>query len=500
MTKETSHFLWPSRLIVLVSGFAVGFFLWKTYLGDVPHQYLPTFAHGQWLVAADDAPQGYFRHELYIPAPLQQAWVMVSATDSFILYLNGKAVDGKGYASLNVSGVYDISHYLSPGKNVVGLVARRLSYPGPAMAALEGIYRDQVGHEHVFATDATWKFSPVEQTQGHGEIPWYAEGFDTTAWQPARAMESLDTPEMYPLGAPPLVFAMPPQGKWIGQADFASGQAIFSYTFTLPVKVEDAWMRIASAKPYVLAINGMVIEAEETPRDDETMSLLRFQGAQLWSNQDELTTDLYRIAPLLHAGANRISVSSGQHFPALPGLYVDGFVTYHGEVWPFGSDATWTITAPSLITTAVPMHHAIVLAHLPPKYNALPVKKATTPILPLSYRARQLLSLAPVLLLAAALIYLLWMGSARMLHALGRGTPVEAGKADALAHLPTVLILGSLYLLSFDVRFDPALPFQSWVIGLSVAVLLLCKAMVLLEAWYYRERSRQAEPSTRTRF
>ena len=86
-----------------------------------------------------------------------------------------------------------------------------------------------------------------------------------------------------------------------------------------------------------------------------------------------------------------------------------------------------------------------------------------------------------------------------MLHALGRGTPVEAGKADALAHLPTVLILGSLYLLSFDVRFDPALPFQSWVIGLSVAVLLLCKAMVLLEAWYYRERSRQAEPSTRTR-
>src|SRR5262245_55214155 len=121
MTELASHSRWPSRLIVLMTGVALAVFVWRTYLDKVPHLYPVPFEHGHWLVAGDDPPQGYFRCELYIAETVQQAWVIVAATDSFILYLNGKAVDGKGYASLNVSGIYDIGHYLAPGKNVIGL-------------------------------------------------------------------------------------------------------------------------------------------------------------------------------------------------------------------------------------------------------------------------------------------------------------------------------------------------------------------------------------------
>jgi 4-amino-4-deoxy-L-arabinose transferase-like glycosyltransferase len=483
-------------MIVLVSGIALGCFLWRTYLDGVPRLYPPEFTRGQWLVAVDDAPQGYFRHELYISEPFQQAWVTIVGTDSFILYLNGRVVDAKGYASLNVSGVYDVGPYLVPGKNVIGLVARRLSYPGPAMAALEGVYRDRSGREHIFATDTTWKFSPVEQLQGGGEIPWYAETFDATAWQSATTKGRPQASEVYPLIVPPLIFAMPPQGQWIGQDGVAPGQATFSYTFPLPDQVEDAWMRIAANGPYALAINGIVIDRGEMPRDVEMLRLLRLQGAVLWSNQDSLATDLYRIAPYLRQGVNHLSVSLGESFPAPSGLFVDGFLLSRGETLPFGSDAAWTVTAPSLMPApSSGQHHAIVLAEAVPEHDVLPVKQTVIAIQPLSYTIKQFLVLALVLLLTTGPMYLLWKSSVRLLQALRRDTPMEAGRRAALPHLASALILGSVYLLSFDVRLDPAFPFQSWVIGLSVAAIFLCKTLVLLEAWYHRQPQRHHGPS-----
>ncbi|HXH13114.1 MAG TPA: glycosyltransferase family 39 protein [Alphaproteobacteria bacterium] len=489
MTGEAEHSLWPSRIIVLVTGLMVGFFLWRTYLGDAPRLYPVEFTQGQWLIAADEAPQGYFRHELYIPSAILQAWVVVAATDSFILYVNGKAVDGKGYASLNVSGIYDIGQYLLPGKNVVGVVARRLSYPGPAMAAIEGVYRDQTGREHVFATDATWKVSPVEQTQGWGEIPWYAEAFDATAWKSAKAAHRPASSEIYPLGVPAQAFAMPPHGQWIGQADYPMGQATFTYTITLPAKVEDAWMRLAASTPYALAINGIAIEGGDTPRDVEVMRLLRFQGTPLWRNHDGPSTELYRIAPLLRAGANRITVSLGQHSASIPSFYMDGFVVSHGEVRPFGRHAAWTVTSPSLTSDhATAQYHAIAMAHVAPEHKVLPVKQAMTVILPLSYTATRLLMAALVLILTASGFYLLWGGSSRLLFALGHRDRLEVSKAATLAHFPILLILGGLYLVSFDVRLDPSFPFQNWTIALSAAVLLIIQAILMLEAWYHRHR------------
>jgi hypothetical protein len=492
MTEMAGHSWSPSRLIVLITGVALGVFAWRTYIDEVPSLYPVTFEYGQWLVGADDAPQGYFRRELYIPETIQQAWVIVAATDSFTLYVNGKAVDGKGYASLNVSGIYDIGPYLAPGKNVVGLKARRLSYPGAAMAALEGVYRDHTGRQHTFATDGTWKSSPVERTQGGGEISWYDGNFDATAWPLATTAARPPASQIYPLDVHPFTFAMPPQGQWIGQEGLTPTQATFSHTLTLPEKVEDAWLRIAAGKPYTLAINGVTLEQGDKPRDAEVMRLVRFQNAARWNSQGEVSTDLYRLTPLLCAGINRISVTSGQRFSAFPGLFVDGFIVSEGEVLPFGSDATWSVSTPSFVPPLSPEpHHAVVLAHLTAVYNALPLKQVMSAGLPVSYVARQLLTLALVLLGTTSSVYLLWLGSSRLLHALGRGDLTEAGRVDALAHLPTLLTLGSLYLLSYDVRLDPAFPFRSRIVVLAVAALLICKALILLEAWYRRQPTGQ---------
>jgi hypothetical protein len=492
MTAAASRPQWASRVIVVATGAIVGFFLWRTYFADISHLYAVEFARGQWLVATDKAPQGYFRKELYLSGSVRQAWVQVAATDSFILYVNGKAVDGKGYASLNVSGIYDIGDILAPGKNVLGVVARRLSYPGPAMAVLEGAFVDDTGREHVFATDLTWKVSPVEQWQGDGEILWYAEPFDATSWATANTAGRPEPSEVYPLGVHPLAFTMPPQGKWIRHVESSPGWATFSYTLMFPSRIEDGWIRIASEKPYSLAINGITVAGGETPRDIEVMRLLRFQGTPMWHGKDGLSTDLYRIAPLLGVGINRISVSSEQRIPSLPGLFVDGFVVSRGDVRTFGSNATWTVTPPHLLTNHAPrQREANLSASEVSLEDPLPGKQAMTAVLPLTYEADRLGKASVIVLLTVGSVYLLWMGTCRILRAFCPGNPVEIGCLAALTHFPTLLTLGSLFLLSFDVRFDPTFPFQSWVIGLSVGSLLGCKLVVALGVWYHKKRGSQ---------
>jgi hypothetical protein len=500
MREPLSDSRWPARIIVLVTGIAFGMFAWRAYVNQIPRLYPVEFTHAQWLTAPDNAPQGYFRQELYISEAIQQAWVIVAATDSFILYLNGKAVDGKGYASLHVSGIYDIGPYLVLGKNVLSVATRRLSYPGPAMAAVEGVYRDHSGREHRFASDADWKFSPLEETQGHGETPWYAETFDATAWQSATTAGFPRAAEIYPLSVHPLSFAMPPQGEWIGQAGGTLIQATFSYTLTLQTKAEDAWLRIAAGKPYALAINGIAIERGDEHRNPEDMRLLRFQNTPLWNAQDGTSTDLYHIAPFLRAGANHLSVTSSPRFPILPGLFVDGFVVRGGEILPFGSNASWTATAPSVAPAPYPgPHQAIPLTPRTPAYNTLPLKQTVVTALPLPYTAKQILTFGMVLLGTSSATYLLWMGSSRLLHGLVGGSSAQVAGMDAWAHLPSLLALSTFYLLSFDVRVDPAFPFQTGVIVLAAAALLLAKTIVVLHSWYHLTRHgpvvRPASPS-----
>src|SRR5882724_3086691 len=164
-------------LIVMAAGFATGFFVWQSYFGYVPHLYPLKFKQGQWMTTRDSAPQAYFRKELYIPNSVLQAAVMVAATDSFVLYVNGRAVGAKDQGILNVAGIHDIGPYLHAGKNVLGLQVRRVTYPGPARGILEGTYFDYLRREHLIVSDNSWKASSWEESQANGRSPWHTVQF-----------------------------------------------------------------------------------------------------------------------------------------------------------------------------------------------------------------------------------------------------------------------------------------------------------------------------------
>jgi hypothetical protein len=474
---------WFPRLVVLATGVALGFFVWRTYVDSVPHLYPLEFTQGQWLMAADEGPQGYFRKELHIPTPIRQAWVSVAATDSFILYVNGKAVDANGYASLNVSGMYDIRPYLQPGQNVVGVLVRRRSYPGAAMAVAEGAYMDESGRKQAFATDTSWKFAATEQRQGAGDILWHSELFDDVSWIPARTAGRPRPSEVYPLAVHPFALTKPPQGKWIGHPYPQSSQATFSRTLTLSGRPEDAWLRIAAAGPYTLMLNGVTITGEETSRDELAMRLVLLQGDRIWNNPAGVSTDLYHIAPLLRSGGNRLTVTIDREFAAFPGLFVDGFLINRSQVLTFGSDASWIDPALSQWHNgqSLAQSNAILMADRDSVGEPLPVKRPMRAVLPVSYVVKQGVRLVLIVSVTVLLSCLAWKGTSRLVHDLGGGDAAAISHGDAMTHLPALLILGGLLLLSFDARFDPTLPYHGWVICLAMATSLVLKTAMIVE-------------------
>ena len=484
MTVSDRSMRWLPKSIVLATGVALGVFIWYTYFAPVSHLYPLAFQQSLWLVAPDQGPQGYFRQEIFISGRIQQAWIMVAATDSFVMYLNGKALHGIGYASLNVSAIYDIGAYLVPGKNVFGVAARRISYPGPAMAALEGGYRDHTGQEHSLATDASWKFSSVEQMQGDGEILWYSADFDASAWVPAQTGGRPEPSAIYPLGVHPFVFTLSPQGQRIGYSNSPQDRPTFSHTIHLPEQPTDAWLRIAAAKAYSVTVNGVPIQGEPS----QTLPPLGADGASTWKPDIRQVTDVYDIRPLLRAGANRISVSS-EVVPFVDGLFVDGFMIHGSELLTFGSDATWTLNAPLHTANGnLPNSpHATVLA----SNEALPVKNVMRTVLPLNYRAIQAGKMSLIILVTVGSIYVFWRGTSRLASRLLGGDAATSANMDALIHLPILMLLGSLYFLTFDVRFDPAFAFRSTVVWAAVGLFLGLKGLVILERLLQNGRSSQ---------
>lgn len=484
----------PSRLsatIVLVTGAALGLFAWKAAVGDVPRRYPVTLNTAEWMTAPDHGPQAYFRKELYVPGGVLQAWVVVAATDSFVLYVNGKIVGVKKFDGLNVSGIYDLGSVLQPGTNVLGVAARRSSYPGPAMAVVEGAYLDGVGRENRFASDLSWRVASTEQRQGARSTPWHGESFDAGAWAAAKMAGRPSPDEIYSLPAPPTAFSLPPQGEWIRSSSGPTDRVAYSYDFTLPARPDDAWIRVAAVKSYALTINGVLVDG--APRDEfsgfsqATTPVARIDRKGRDVSQDpsgEASTDLYRIESLLRRGPNHMVVSSDRDDAPLAGFFLDGFAASRGTVVSFGTDSTWAVASPVRNEHVSPSQQpaTVVLMNEAPLIE-LPPKRIMSLSVPSGYTARQIGFASVASLVSAAITFMLWLGISTIISVLARVERTEARRWDAVMHLPALLILGAASLLSLDVRFDPGFPFQWRVILIATSALLVLRAGLIAAAW-----------------
>jgi hypothetical protein len=454
-------------LIVMAAGFATGFFVWQSYFGYVPHLYPLKFKQGQWMTTRDSAPQAYFRKELYIPDSVLQAAVMVAATDSFVLYVNGRAVGAKDQGILNVAGIHDIGPYLHPGKNVIGLQVRRVTYPGPARGILEGTYFDYLRREHLIVSDNSWKASSWEESQANGRSPWHTVQFLADAWPSVLASGVPSPSEVVSVDFhPDLLFSLP-YGNWVGHADPTVRRATFNQTFAVTQRVSGAWVRLAAVDSYELTINGINVGRSDA------------------SNK---TLDIYDIGPFLKKGTNTIQVSVVAIRDSAVRLLLDGMISVGDQSEAiFASDSLWQtkdsdsgyIAPATILPTYAATIGDLVKNHL----------DTTAPIL---YVIKQKMYMFTFILLVTWIAILSWVFSAILIsHVQQNTTMYESLRIDSLSYLLPLLFFSIIYLLQYDVRFDSAFPFQQHFIFFALGLLLIFKSITIFKFMLYRSDSIQ---------
>lgn len=466
MTKNKIT-IWIPLIIVLITGAVLGFFVWNTYFGYVPHRYSLDFKQGKWISAPKVVYQGYFRKELYISGTIKQAWIKLAATDSFVLYLNGKTIDAKNDI-FNISGVYDISHFLYPGKNLIGMKVERIAHIEPAKAVIEGMYIDQSGRGHSFASDASWKASSLEESQNDGNISWYSKDFYADQWAPAQVSEVPTVSEVFKTDTPADIFTSLPQGKWIGHADQKLSSVIFYNTFNVTEKVQGAWIRIGAYSGYDITINGIAIGSRDA---------------------SSRTLDIYDIGPFIKKGVNTIQAQlTGRPPYSSPQLILDGMIAATGKIQTvLLTDSTWKTKESASKQDGVGLQiqsnwkPAIILSDYSPFADNL-VKNPVQASFPIIDRGKQIIKMLAFILLILVIILLFWLGSSLLIYYLHRDISKEdALSINAVIQLPCLLFLGFIYLLQYDISYDSSFPFQEKFIYIALILLLIPTIAAFLE-------------------
>jgi 4-amino-4-deoxy-L-arabinose transferase-like glycosyltransferase len=463
-----------SLLLVLFYGLLQGYWSWKTFAVRTPPLYPLSFEGAQWVTPKEATPQGYFRRDYAISEEIAAAWLQVSASDNYSLYVNGRLIETRTHVGLNVADIHDLTPLLKRGKNVIAIQVTRRSYPGPAQLAVNGSVLDRSGRRRVLQSDASWKVAAYEQRIGNRR--WYAEEFDVTHWSPVAVVGQGDAPN--PVNIHPEMVMQPPLGQWIGHPEMGVRTVYFEKSVELPQDFRAAWVRMASDQPYTLSLNGTRVAERQ-----------QFQGEM----------DLYDITPLLKTGHNTLGVSiRGDR--ATSGLLLDGYLLRGETLEPFvKTDAGWTATSTGMGALGR-LTAASVLADYPAAPWGALAKKPRRLLIPLHEQAMETARMALTLALVTLILLGLWFFEGRGLQALLHLESARALSLSAAFHLPSLLFTLFLFLLSWDVRYDPSYHLQGRWVFFSFLLLILCKlGLFLSAAWHRRSPDGTPEPASESR-
>lgn len=167
--------------------------------------------------AGEDTPAPYFRREFDLTGPVSEATATITALGLYELTINGQRVGdtelAPGWTDYHKRvpyQEYDVSGYLKPGRNAIGIKLANGWYCGRMFIRKRQYYgkfpellfqldlQAADGTQSVIATDDTWKVSegPIRMSDLYDgetydarlEMPgWDLPGFDDSAWQPAAA-------------------------------------------------------------------------------------------------------------------------------------------------------------------------------------------------------------------------------------------------------------------------------------------------------------------------
>ena len=249
---------------------------------------------------------GCFRHDFTLNGTIDHAWVRIAAQGGFELTVNGDPVGAwtywrpsrpfqngltapgqrlstsepamalnfprefqwEGHTNYRTPVFFDIRPYLRPGKNTI-CIETEARKPSPAVILCGEIHLAG-GSTIALATNPVWLAEPVPV--GCTQDEWVRPEIRVKGWRSAKAWNR--GPRSGGGIVPRGTFETPFTGKWVGLAPIGNGQAGFEtlvLKWTQQGAPDDAVLRIATAAPYALFLNGKPVRPDSranSPLDD----------------------------------------------------------------------------------------------------------------------------------------------------------------------------------------------------------------------------------------
>jgi hypothetical protein len=264
---------------------------WQDLLQNPP---LQTYEmSGQWIRApGKEMYSGFFIYRVRLPANVRNAWMAISACDSFNVSINGRPIGwyemyrptrpfqnmmsqaGQrlnwplSSISLNFPREYqweehrayllpmflDLTRYFDPGRNTicVEIESRR----APAKLAVDGGIELWTGEKISLASGPDWQAEPVIPDHQHPD--WTSLNYEVSSWRKAVVTEP-PPGQLYRI-FDPRIFSTAFRGRWIRHPAANAENAIWFQTeWNCKSRPEEAWIRMVLNRGYEIFINGQRI-------------------------------------------------------------------------------------------------------------------------------------------------------------------------------------------------------------------------------------------------
>ncbi|MBY0525820.1 MAG: glycosyltransferase family 39 protein [Gemmataceae bacterium] len=278
-----------SWLVIVAFAAALGHLIWHAWLGPPP---APEHMVGGEVIALAgpdaDAKQLYLRRKFYLTQYPQHAWIQVVGRDRIRLYVNSRFVSEQILDGFPVAIVADVTPFLKPGRNVIGIVARQSSTDCPPLVAVEGGY-ELLDGEHALTVDVGWRCNTFFE---RGSDWWFEPEFDDGHWA---IPQQVRTTMRGKIKRPQRVATARCVGDWISSPDGSASSTSFRRTFDVPVRPDQAWLRVTTTSAYRLAINGLLLDEQE----EQLGTMLPTPPIQR----------SYDVTPVMRAGRNTVCVA-----------------------------------------------------------------------------------------------------------------------------------------------------------------------------------------------
>src|SRR6266568_1809357 len=490
-----------SWALVLVCGLMLGYYVQQTYFSPKQRQYQLDFGDAQWIEPPEVAPLAYFRKEVFLSAPPEQAWVEVAAPDNYELIVNSRTVGKETAVKTRVAGIYDIKKRLKAGTNVIAVSISRTSYPGSAQLLVRGFIKEPGGRVTSLLSDEHWR---VGANKGivEGSEEWTSPLVEEELWPNARRSVIKEKPiPIAWVDTNPLLLQLPTSGSWI-MAENAGTEAVFSTSINADQPRQETWIQVASSGDVDLLVNGHVITpaipssasgkqlphlaaptASASQNREETQPGVSAKGSEAPAKTttslfEPVVLSAYDISYWIKKGPNAIVAAvRTDHGPAC--LFANGFlVRKDGSTARFETDSGWQIGDQPAGNQPAQSHRAVEFG----KDGSAPWGYLSQDLArPIDRSGFATLAKSCMVISSTAIaVVAVWLLVSAIAAGRRREPFAYAMSRDALFHGPIAAGLLLLILPNYDLRFPTSWSFQpKFVIG-AILVLL---AIRLLHLW-----------------